>query len=199
MFRIKTIIFLFISLTTFSACSTRTESKSITKYDADSSETFDRSPGIKAFNEDEKLALDSAMYYKVSDLVDSCFKYIYVHFAMYNLQGKTTTIGECNIRLINLSSISDAKKDLIFGVFINDSIPAGFRLKLEPQSDPMIDGFVVNTRTHKIEEAYVGYGRMTMGNVLENYNLIIKEERFIQYLNDHKNTIHPKFKRLLKL
>lgn len=170
------------------------------KEKSDSTEATNRFIGIRAFNEDERMCMDSVSVYGLMGILDSCLEYLYVIYGNESIPGSKNTgvtIGECSIKLIGFSPESQFKKRLYFGVFMQDSIPVGFPLNLK--YGQMVDGFSIDIREKKITGAYIDQGRMKIENIRQLHATALTHTAFKDYIAGHKASVHPKFKRLLKI
>jgi hypothetical protein len=86
------------------------------------------------------------------------------------------------------------KKQILFGVFLNDSIPCSMQLK--PAGFPI--GFTVSVKKKRIIDVVVGqYTKMYFSDYKRYYDSLVTSTGFKAYLNSKSSSIHPTFKRLL--
>lgn len=146
------------------------------------------------FGNDERRYFDTAGKYGVLNLIDTCIKYIYVIQGIDTLPEYDLTIGQCNIRFIGFHTESDSIRTAMFGVFINDTVPAGFRIRIN--EIPMLNGFSINIKEKKITKSYAGVLPIETEIIRGFYLKALEDSTFNRYMELHYDKIHPKFKRL---
>lgn len=85
---------------------------------------------------------------------------------------------------------------MIFGVFINDSIPADAVLKTS--MGEMISTFDVDMNKKKIQKAKMGeMGSIQIKDVEGLYQRTIKSDSFASFLAKNRELLHPKFLKIV--
>jgi hypothetical protein len=155
---------------------------------------------IHAFNQDERSAMDSVFKYNLDSIHQLCMRYLYVLYSNEVLTdkmlSKKLTIGECNIRLTGFEKTSNGLGLMIYGVFINDSIPADVIIKTS--SGEMINSFEVDLNKKLIIcGVEAGVLKIDIKNIQSLYNNALKSVIFNKYIREYKKELHPKFLHLL--
>lgn len=190
----------FIFFEIMSCNQNKSEEKAIKEIIPDTNNVSIRHTGFEEFNEAERSSLDSVATYQLSAILDSCIKYIYVIHGNELLQDsifKGISLGECNIRLLEFTPLDGNKRKLTFGAFVHDSIPAGIPLQLSYGG--MINSFSVDVKQKRILLAFINEGRIQMKNITDLYHTALNHKAFKSYIQTHASSIHPKFRKLLKL
>jgi len=153
---------------------------------------------ISMFRDSEHAALDSIAKYRIKEIYDTCIKYLYVLNGMktfsdnLHCKGKLT-ISACKIKIRAFESQSIYLKNLIFGVFAQDSIPC--RLHLQSDSGEVISGFTIDVNKMKVLFGLIGEsGRINFNEIQHSYQLMIESPEFKNYLKASEKNIHPDFK-----
>jgi hypothetical protein len=152
----------------------------------------------------EKAAVDSLKKYHLTEIADSCLKFIYVvnYKKKFNddlwCKHNSLTIGESEIKVTGFVNKGVDQKLILFGAFLNDSIPCSIDLITSGGEIPI--GFTVDVKKIRVINVMVGqYTAMDFSNFKMYYDSIVSSTDFKSYLNSKSGNIHPTFKRLLFL
>lgn len=197
----KLIIWLSLSLNLSLSCNLPDSSSNESRKTSEDSIQVIKQAVIDAFRTDEGKAMDSLNKYGLSIVYDSCLKYLYTIYGSESVKSSnlpdSTTIGESNIKLITFKDKSKQIKQLVYGVFISDSIPTDFILKTS--LGHMITSFDVDVYSKQLIEATQGEAvRIKVNDIERLSDSALKSEDLKKYVKDHQASIHPKFKKILQ-
>ena len=160
------------------------------------------SNAIHLFKKTEKATMDSINFYHLNDISDSCLKYLYVIYGMEkfsdNLWCKSNqlSIGECKISATDFINIGKMRKEIIFDVFLKDSIPCTVHQKASKRKFP--GGFTVDIEKRKIVNALIGESEwINWKDFVKIYDSVRASERFRIYIHDSGINLHPVYQRLI--
>jgi hypothetical protein len=156
---------------------------------------------VSAFNEDEIKLLDSIKLYKLENCYETCIKYLYLvngrKFFRDDLYCKLNNqpVFSCNIRIRGFTFRSEDTRDLIFGVFIRDTIPCRVSMKIDGEN--IINGFSVSIKTGQIKNALAGENStIPIETIKKMADSVYGSTEFNALLIDSTHLLHDKLRNI---
>lgn len=155
---------------------------------------------ISAYQNDVKIATDSATIYNLLSLSDTCIKLTYTLFKHEPIRrdNRHIPLFESAIKLTQVRQIKKSQFRLYFSTFIDDSIPAhpgpsdkGGYISEMFDVDTLIKEIKV---IHTGENSYYSYTK----NVIRTYHDILRSDSFNVFITSNKFRLSPIFQRLLR-
>jgi hypothetical protein len=149
-------------------------------------------------------SLDSAKKNNLIELDKLCIKYLYGLYGnelinhddiMYQCSNcDSLTVGESIIKLRSFKKVSNDSVVLVYGVFINDTIPTNISIATSKGS--MINMFIVSLKQIDIIGISInGETYFNKKNFLEQYNKNISSLAFKQYTSNKRKYTSMSFKK----
>lgn len=147
----------------------------------------------------EKSARDSINKYQLDSIYNRCLELLYGIYGKEKIadltKKKSTTIGECDIRLYRFQYKSPHLRRIDFEIFWNDSLPVNAEFNFG-SIGKMITSFTVDIGKKKIINGSVGDVMfMPISSIGMLYTDIIKQKSFSDYLKENEKRVHIKFKK----
>ena len=161
----------------------------------------DKSGTIERYYLSEKAALDSIKEYKIDSLYKICLKMLYVIYGKEKIFDKTlsksSTIGECDIRLYSFNYASAHSRRIDFEIFWRDSLPVNAQFSFNSLGDMMTSFSIDIDKKILINSSIGGVLIMPIDSFKGLYVKTLQDKEFKRYLEEYKSRINPKFKRLI--